>query len=58
VGLPIFAHPAYGSEFMAVNLVIAVNLVRKETSSKTSFRGKRLKASWNDNYLLKLLSLA
>jgi predicted transposase YbfD/YdcC len=48
----------HSAENMATLRHMAVNLVKKETSSKTSFRGKRLKASWNDDYLLKLLSLA
>jgi predicted transposase YbfD/YdcC len=43
----------------AANMTIirhmAINLVMNEKSSKTSLRGKRLKAGWDDNYLLKLI---
>ena len=35
---------------------MAVNLVKADKSSKNSIRGRRLKAGWDDNYLLKLIS--
>ena len=35
---------------------IALNLLRQENSAKKSIRAKRLKAAWNDHYLLKVLS--
>ncbi|GHV37792.1 ISAs1 family transposase [Synergistales bacterium] len=47
----------HSAENMAILRHIVVNLVKKENSSKTSFRGKLLKASWSDDYVLKLLSL-
>jgi len=34
---------------------IALNLIRKEKSSRLSVRAKRFKAAWDDQYLLKLL---
>jgi len=44
----------------AANMTIirhmAVNLVKKDKSSKASIRGRRLKAGWDDNYLLKIIS--
>jgi predicted transposase YbfD/YdcC len=48
----------HSAENMAILRHMVVNLMRKENSSKTSLRGKRLKASWNDDYILKLLALA
>ncbi len=48
----------HSAENMATIRHMAINLLKKEQSSKTSFRGKRLKASWNDDYILQLLSLA
>ena len=48
----------HSAENMAMMRHMVLNLIRRETSSKTSLRGKRLKASWNDDYILKLLSLA
>jgi predicted transposase YbfD/YdcC len=48
----------HSAENMAILRHMVVNLVKKEKSSKTSFRGKLLKASWNDDYVLKLLSLS
>ena len=35
---------------------IALNLLRHEISAKKSIRAKRLKAAWNDDYLLDVLS--
>jgi predicted transposase YbfD/YdcC len=35
---------------------IALNLLRHETSAKCGIKAKRLKAGWNENYLLKVLS--
>ena len=46
----------HSAENMAIVRRMVVNLIKKERSSKTSFRGKRLKASWNHDYLVKLLS--
>lgn len=44
----------------AANMTIirhmAVNIAKNDKSPKTSMRGKRLKAGWDDQYLLKLLS--
>jgi len=41
---------------MAMIRHMAINLVKNDKSSKTSTRGRRLKAGWDDNYLLKLVS--
>jgi predicted transposase YbfD/YdcC len=46
----------HSAENMAILRHMAVSLVKKERSSKTSFRGKLLKASWNDDYILQLLA--
>jgi predicted transposase YbfD/YdcC len=35
---------------------MAVNIVKNDKPSKTSIRCRRLKAGWDDNYLLKLIS--
>ena len=44
----------------AANMTIirhmSVNIVKNDKSSKASIRGRRLKAGWDDNYLLKLIS--
>ena len=44
----------------AANMTIirhmAVNLVKNDKSSKASIRGRRLKAGWDNNYLLKIIS--
>jgi hypothetical protein len=34
---------------------LALRLLKKETSSKRSNKGKRLRASWDDSYLLRVL---
>ena len=35
---------------------IALNLLKKETTSKLGVKAKRLKAGWSENYLLKVLN--
>jgi predicted transposase YbfD/YdcC len=46
----------YGAENFAVLRHMALNLLRHETSVKCGIKAKRLKAGWNEDYLLKLLS--
>ena len=46
----------HSAENMATLRRMAINLLKKERSSKVSIRGKRLKASWNNDYLVKLFS--
>jgi predicted transposase YbfD/YdcC len=45
-------HPV--QNFSVLNL-IALNLLKQDKSSKRGIRGKRLKAGWNNDYLLHLL---
>jgi predicted transposase YbfD/YdcC len=45
-----------GTENFAVLRHIALNLLRRETSTKRSIKGKRMKAALDDNYLLKVLT--
>jgi predicted transposase YbfD/YdcC len=35
---------------------IAINLVAADRSSQTSFRGRRKKAAWNDDYMLRIIT--
>jgi predicted transposase YbfD/YdcC len=45
-----------GTENFAVLRHIALNLLRRETSVKRSLKGKRKKAAWDKQYLLKVLN--
>jgi predicted transposase YbfD/YdcC len=48
----------YSAENMAVVRHIAVNLLSQEKSVKVGVKTKRLRAGWDDDYLLKVLSQA
>jgi len=41
---------------MAIMRHIVMNLIKTEGSSKVGMKTKRLKAGWDENYLLKILS--
>jgi hypothetical protein len=49
------------SEFAAQNYSIlnriALNLLKNEKTTKVGVRGKRLKAGWDNQYLIKLLKI-
>jgi predicted transposase YbfD/YdcC len=46
----------YSGENMAVIRHLAVNLLSQEKSARGGIRAKRLKAGWDDHYLLKVLA--
>ncbi len=45
----------HAPENMAVVRRIALNLLKQDTSVKLGMANKRLKAGWDENYLLKIL---
>ena len=47
----------YGAENLARLRHIAVNLLKQDKTAKLGIKNKRLKAGWDQNYLLHLLSL-
>lgn len=46
-----------GAELFAILRHIALNLLKQEASAKIGVHGKRLKAAWDDQYLLKVLTV-
>jgi len=50
------ATAGYSGENLAVIRHIALNLLTQESSAKGGTRAKRLKAGWDDQYLLKVLA--
>lgn len=48
---------ANAAENMAILRHFVLNLLKQETSCKRGIKTKRLKAGWNQNYLLKVLQI-
>jgi predicted transposase YbfD/YdcC len=46
----------HGAQNFALLRHIALNALKQETSAKVGIKNKRLKAGWDENYLLKVLS--
>jgi len=46
----------HGPENLAVLRHIALNLLKQEQTAQTGIKTKRLKAAWDEDYLLKVLS--
>jgi len=45
----------FGAQNFSVLRHLAINLLKKEGSTKISLRGKRKKAGWDHDFLLKIL---
>src|SRR5258708_38286649 len=50
-------HKDHAPENLAVLQHIALNLVKQETSTRSSVKTKRLRAGWDNAYLWKILSV-
>jgi hypothetical protein len=46
----------HGAENVAVLRRIALNLLRQDTTTKAGTKARRLKAGWDEDYLLHLLA--
>ena len=47
-----------GAENLAILRRLALNLLKREKTAKIGLKGKRLKAGWDNNYLIRVLSAA
>ncbi len=47
----------HGAENLAIVRHIALNLLKQEQKCKLGSKGKRLKAGWDERYLLKVLNI-
>jgi hypothetical protein len=47
----------YAPQNIAVIRQMALNLLKKEKTAKGGIQAKRLQAAWDENYLLKVLSV-
>ena len=45
------------AENYSIIMKVALNMLKNETKTKQGNQGKRLKAAWNDNYLMELLGV-
>jgi predicted transposase YbfD/YdcC len=52
------ARKDYSAENLNIIRHLSYNLLKSETTAKASMATKRLMCSWNDKYLLKVLSLS
>jgi predicted transposase YbfD/YdcC len=47
----------HGAENLAIVRHIALNLLQQEKSCQLGIKGKRLKAGWDERYMLKVLNI-
>jgi predicted transposase YbfD/YdcC len=45
------------AENYSIIMKVALNMLKNDTKTKQGIQGKRLKAAWNDNYLMELLGV-
>jgi hypothetical protein len=54
--IPLWLRSGHGAQNIALINKLALNLLKNEKSTKVGVKNKRLKAGWDNDYMMKVLS--